>query len=112
MEYIEDIDVHYPGIDLAEKMRNFIREMYTNHGTQYILLGGDSDGSPESQTIPTRLVYGQAGDFTDYHIPSDLYFGCLDGSWNGDGDAFWGELYDGENGGDIDWFSEVYVGRV
>ncbi len=112
IEYIDDIDVRYAGIDLAEKMRNFIREMYTNHETQYVLLGGDSDGSPEHQVIPTRLVYAQAGGFTDYQIPSDLYFACLDGSWNGDGDEIWGELNDGVDGGDIDWFSEVYVGRI
>ncbi len=112
IEYIDDIDVSYAGIDLSEKMRNFIRDMYTNHGTQYVLLGGDSDGPPENQAIPTRLVYAQVGDFTDYHIPSDLYFGCLDGSWNADGDEFWGELNDGVDGGDIDWFSEVYVGRI
>jgi len=112
ISYIDDIDVGYAGIDLAEKMRNFIRDMYTNHGTQYVLLGGDSDGSPQSQAIPTRLVYAQYRDFSDSQIPSDLYFGCLDGSWNGDGDAFWGELNDGVDGGDIDWYSEVYVGRI
>jgi len=110
--YIDDIDNSYSGIDLAEKMRNFIKEMYTNHGTRYVLLGGDSDGSPENHAIPTRLVYARVGDFIDAHIPSDLYFGCLDGSWNDDGDEFWGELNDGVDGGDIDWFSEVYVGRI
>lgn len=112
IEYIDNIDANYPGVDLAEKMRNFIKEMYTNHGTQYVLLGGDSDGVPENHVIPTRLVYAQFGDSTDDNIPSDLYFGCLDGSWNSDGDELWGELNDGVDGGDIDWFSEVYVGRI
>jgi hypothetical protein len=78
IEYIDDIDVRYSGIDLAEKMRNFIREMYINHGTRYVVLGGDSDGSPENHVIPTRLVYAKQGDFTDFQIPSDLYFCCLD----------------------------------
>jgi peptidase C25-like protein len=112
IEYIDTIDAAYAGVDLAEKMRNFIRDMYTNHGTQYVLLGGDSDGSPENQVIPTRLVYAQFGDYSDDNIPSDLYFGCLDGSWNADGDELWGEFDDGIDGGDIDWFSEVYVGRI
>jgi Peptidase family C25/Propeptide_C25 len=112
IEYIDNIDATYHGVDLAEKMRNFIKDMYTHYGTEYVLLGGDSDGSSEYQTIPTRRCYAQAGAFTDNSIPSDLYFGCLDGSWNEDGDAFWGEPNDGIDGGDIDWFSEVYVGRI
>jgi hypothetical protein len=112
IEHIDEIDAIYSGVDLAEKMRNFIREMYTNYGTQYVVLGGDCDGPPENQVIPTRGCYAQIGDYTDAYIPSDLYFGCLDGSWNFDGDELWGETNDGINGGDIDWFSEVYVGRI
>lgn len=112
IETIDTIDAVYSGIDLAEKMRNFIRDMYINYGTQYVVLGGDCDGPPEKQVIPTRGCYAQVGDVVDASIPSDLYFGCLDGSWNGDGDARWGETNDGVDGGDIDWSSEVYVGRI
>jgi hypothetical protein len=112
IENIEDIATTYSGVDLAERMRNFIKDMYTNYGTQYVVLGGDCDGPPEHQVIPTRGVYAQVGDYIDADIPSDLYFGCLDGSWNSDGDEYWGEVNDGINGGDIDWFSEVYVGRI
>jgi hypothetical protein len=112
IEHIDEIDAIYSGVDLAEKMRNFIRDMYTNYGTQYVVLGGDCDGSPENQVIPTRGCYAQVAGYTDTYIPSDLYFGCLDGSWNSDGDERWGEINDGINGGDIDWFSEVYVGRI
>ena len=112
IEYIDEIASIYSGVDLAEKMRNFIKDMYTNYGTQYVVLGGDCDGPPENQVIPTRGTYAHVGDYTDTYIPSDLYFGCLDGSWNFDGDDLWGEINDGINGGDIDWFSEVYVGRI
>jgi Peptidase family C25/Propeptide_C25 len=112
IENIDDIAATYPGFDLPEKMRNFIKDMYTNYGTQYVVLGGDCDGPPEYQVIPTRGVYAHVGDYTDANIPSDLYFGCLDGSWNSDGDKYWGEANDGIDGGDIDWFSEVYVGRI
>ena len=108
IEYIDEIAAIYSGVDLAEKMRNFIRDMYTNYGTQYVVLGGDSDGPPEDQVIPTRGVYAKVSGYTDSYIPSDLYFGCLDGTWNSDGDGLWGEINDGINGGDIDWFSEVY----
>jgi len=112
IEYIDDIAAIYSGVDLAEKMRNFIKDMYTNFGTQYVVLGGDCDGPPENQVIPTRGCYARVGDYTDAYIPSDLYFGCLDGSWNSDGDDRWGEINDGIDGSDIDWFSEVYVGRI
>lgn len=112
IQYIDEIDALYSGVDLAEKLRNFIRDMYTNYGTQYVLLGGDCDGPPENQVIPTRGCYAHVGDYIDANIPSDLYFGCLDGSWNSDGDEIWGEINDGINGGDIDWFPEVYVGRI
>jgi len=112
IEYIDEIASIYSGVDLAEKMRNFIKDMYANYGTQYVVLGGDCDGPPENQVIPTRGTYAHVGDYTDAYIPSDLYFGCLDGSWNSDGDELWGEINDGINGGDIDWFSEVYVGRI
>jgi hypothetical protein len=45
-------------------------------------------------------------------MPTDLYFACLDGSWNHDGDGIWGEPTDGETGGDVDLLAEVCVGRV
>ena len=86
--------------------------MYTNYGTQYVVLGGDCEGPSANQIIPTRGCHAQVVTYTDAYIPSDLYFGCLDGSWNSDGDELWGEQNDGTNGGDIDWFSEVYIGRI
>jgi hypothetical protein len=112
IEDIASIKTAYSGLDPAEKMRNFIKDMYTNYGTEYVVLGGDCDGVPEEHVIPTRGCYAVVGSYTDTNIPSDLYFGCLDGTWDGDGDGVWGELDDGEGGGDIDWESEVFVGRI
>ena len=47
-------------------------------------------------------------------IPTDLYFSCLDGSWNADGDALWGEGYASASdpGDDVDLLPEVWVGRA
>jgi len=112
IEDIANILTNYPGIDSAEKVRNFIIDMRNNHGTEYVVLGGDCDGLPASQAIPTRGCYAVVGTYTDSYIPADLYFGCLDGTWNNDGDSLWGESNDGIGGGDIDWSSEVYVGRI
>lgn len=119
--YIMDIATilsGYAGTDDAEKIRNFIIDMYTNYGTKYVVLGGDCDGVHGSQVISTRGCYASVNGGSgpdkdpDEYIPTDLYFGCLDGSWNNDGDALWGESNDGIGGGDIDWQSEVYVGRI
>lgn len=91
--------------DTQAKIRNFIREAYTNWGIEYVLLGGDND------TISTRGLIVRAHYFIE-NIPSDLYFACLDGSLNSNFNEYWGEYNDGENGGDIDLSAEVYVGRA
>jgi hypothetical protein len=106
-ETMENILASQPGRDSPEKLRNYIRFAYTNWGVRYVLLGGDIN------TVPCRYAYVYAGlpEF-DSQIPCDLYYSCLDGSWNSDGDNRWGEPTDGENGGDVDLLGEVYVGRA
>ena len=118
IEDIANILVTYSGVDDAEKMRNFIIDMNDNYGAKYVVLGGDCDGAHGTQTISTRGCYALVNggsppdDDPDHYIPADLYFGCLDGTWNNDGDSLWGESNDGVEGADIDWESEVYVGRI
>jgi uncharacterized membrane protein len=46
------------------------------------------------------------GSYTDYDIPSDLYYAALDGTWDADSDNIWGEP------GEEDLYAEVYVGRA
>ena len=101
---IEDILLEYNGVDNAEKLRNFIIDAYTNWETEYVLLGGDIN------IIPMRKLYSVLEGGT--HIPSDLYFQCLDGNYNFDNDSYWGEVTDGPNGGDVDLMAEVYIGRA
>lgn len=95
------------GGSTQEDIRNYIRNVYNDSGIEYVLLGGDSD------IIPTRKLYAEVngGDTTD-HIPSDVYYACLDGTYNYDGDNKWGESTDGEDGGDVDLLAEVYIGRT
>jgi len=104
-ETVENIVAGYPGVDDAEKVRNFIIDAYTSWGVQYVLLGGDIG------TVPHRGAYGYC-IYEDTSLPCDLYFSCLDGSWNGDADAYWGEPNDGPGGGDVDLLGEVWVGRA
>ena len=97
--------------DTAARIRNFIRDAYQNWETEYILLGGDYS------VVPFRLFWVVAEDpdpggpyITE--MPSDNYYGCLDGSYNYNGNSRWGEETDGAGGGDVDLTFEVHVGRA
>ncbi len=100
---VEWIDQTYPnGVDRAERIRFFIRDAYQNWSTLYVLLGGDTD--------VVQLRYAQTFAFHE-SIPADLYFTCLDGNWNGDGDERFGETAGGGND-QADLHFEVTVGRA
>ena len=88
---------NFSGVDLAERIRNFIKYAYTNWGTVYVLLGGDTD------TIPDRKAHAAMGDWG----PTDLYYAGLDGTWNANGNAQFGE-YDDQ----CDETADVFVGRA
>jgi hypothetical protein len=104
---IEAITNSVPGRDAPEQIRNYIRQAYTNWGIGYVLLGG------ATSVIPCRYAYVRTDlPPQDSYLPCDLYYACLDGSWNANGDRHWGEPTDGENGGDVDLLAEVYVGRA
>jgi len=92
------------------EIRNFIRDAYENWGITYVLIGGDNN------IIPAQTLYFgswfEGVHWVDYYGPSDLYYSCLQGTFNYDGDNKWGEKHDGDGGGDVDLFAEVYVGRA
>ncbi|MCP4706079.1 MAG: hypothetical protein GY865_15885 [candidate division Zixibacteria bacterium] len=87
-------------------VRDYIRDAYTNDGIEYVLIGGDDD------IIPAQNMYVVAWSATAPDMPVDLYFGCLDGTFNYDGDGYVGEPGDGNNGGEVDLVAEVFVGRA
>ena len=98
------------GSSNLEDIRNYIRDAYNNWGIDYVLIGGDTDIIP----APILWVYGLDEETWPYetYMPSDLYYSCLDGPYNYDGDDKWGEPTDGEAGGDVDLFADVYIGRA
>lgn len=103
VESTEDIYSNYEGQDNQEQIRNCIIDYYENHGIAYVILGGDADPNNSShRIIPHR---GFAADDDD-DIPSDMYYSCLDGTWNDDGDNKWGES------GETDLYAEVGIGRI
>ncbi len=100
---INDIYSEYSGTQTI-KLRSFIADAYetwanTAHPLEYVLLAGDDE------IIPVRGVWGYVNE-TDNNIPCDMYYGCLDGTWNADGDAVYGESND-----NVDLYAEVHVGR-
>ncbi|UCD22783.1 MAG: hypothetical protein JSW22_03965, partial [Chloroflexota bacterium] len=101
------------GEDNQTRIRNFIIDAYNTWGTRYGLLGGDGDGAD---------VGGESGDdiipprgfaaYDDTDIAADMYYACLDGTFDYDADGIYGEPNDGPGGGEVDLFAEVYVGRA
>jgi len=98
------IESNYAGYDLAEKMRNFLRDKYPTGewGIEHVLLVGDYDD------VPMRLCWQDQG----YGKPeTDYYFAELSlpdsQSWDLDGDHKYGE-----NSDPIDFYNEVNVGRI
>lgn len=96
-----------PGRDRAENIRFFLQDAHARWGLSAVILGGDTD------IIPARYAWsyfhGPAGEA----LPTDLYYSCLDGNWNADGDAHWCEAYYlGQPGDGADLVPELWLGRL
>jgi hypothetical protein len=94
-----------PGVDLAEQIRNFLREYYVSWGIKYVLIVGDY------ATVPMRYCSPNA-DWLAGTVPTDSYYADLSypdsESWNSNGDGYYG-VYTQDN---PDFAPEVYVGRI
>lgn len=78
------------GSDEQESIRSFIQYAYQNWGTYWILLGGDSDIIPERMGW-SGYEHKDVKTTTGNNIPTDMYYACLEGNWNADGDMTYGE---------------------
>ncbi|MGB3480061.1 MAG: C25 family cysteine peptidase, partial [bacterium] len=95
---------YYSGVDDAERVRHFIKDAFDKWGTVFVLLGGDTPSVPTRYIwVDRTLIWSQLW----LPISSDLYYSDLDGNWNFDGDERFGEVADS-----IDFYPEVFVGRV
>ena len=97
------IQTNYPGRDLAEKIRNCIKDTVASWGTEYVLLGGDTNVVPDR--IAFAMESGKGADRDD--IRCELYYADLDGSFDADGDNTFGEVED-----QIDLYPDVFIGRA
>jgi len=103
VETTEEINSSVTGLDLQEKIRNYIIAEYQQHGVEHVILGGDDE------LVPHRgfYCYVQSGSgYEDQNIPADLYYSALDGNWNSNGDNKWGEP------GEDDLIPDISVGRM
>lgn len=101
------INANYTGVDVAERIWNFLHEKYpaSAWGIRYVMLVGDL------QVIPTRRVY-----YADqgWGLRSDHFYAKLSGGstsaavWNHDGDVRWGEVHEDE----MTLTPDVLVGRI
>ena len=101
---VEDISNTVTGIDLQEKIRNYIRDQYQNHGIEYVLLAGNP------QFIPFRGFYCHVisgGGYDDWNIPADLYYSGMDGNYDLNGNHIYGEVADS-----VDLLPDVAVARM
>ena len=97
---LEDILANFEGRDDAEKMREYIKQEYENEGIMMVLLGGDSN------VVPWRALWCAASEEEQDNLPADMYFVCLDGTWNDDNDDRWGEV------GEDDLLPELAIARM
>ncbi|MCD4817994.1 MAG: T9SS type A sorting domain-containing protein [Candidatus Cloacimonetes bacterium] len=102
IETMENIINDYFGEDTQAKVRNFLIEKYENNPLKFVLLAGDVD------VIPHRGMYVNmgGGEYTDDDIPADMYYSCLDGTWNDNINEWWGEE------SEADLAPEFAIGRI
>jgi len=70
---LEEIGLNYPGSDTQAKIREAVRAHYREEGTRYLLLVGNG-----YSITPTKIL---TVNMSEGNLPSDLYFGCLDGDF-------------------------------
>jgi len=98
------IDTNYNGYDSAEKIRNFLRDKYSSDewGIEYVCLIGHYD-DVEIRRIAQSTGYGEP--------ETDFYHAELSNPDSTSWDANGNHLY-AENSDPIDFYAEVYVGRI
>jgi hypothetical protein len=111
---ITDTEIkNQPGVDLAGKIRNFLREYYIEWGIKYVLFVGNYEKIPMRYCYPDRNNHRfDPFDMYSGEVPTDYYYADLsssdDESWDSDGDGFHGEFRDDNP----DFLAEVLVGRI
>jgi len=93
--------------DTQAHIREFCKDAYLDWETDYILLGGDWDGS--NQIVPYRLFTDRFETLTYDSMPCDMYYSHLDGDWYYSAGSIWGG---GADSGVNDKYSELFISRI
>ena len=101
---LSDIVGSMEGRDNQEKLRNYIIQEYEDNGIMMVNLAGDVPNIPYRGFYCDVLSGGS--HMTDSGIPADMYYACLDGTWNDNNDNKWGEI------GEDDLLPELGIGRM
>jgi hypothetical protein len=116
---IEYITANVAGTDLAQKVRNYLRNNLPD--IEYVLLVGTMYHIPFRNVVPFNddpdSPYNDTGISP---VPTDIYYAELTNhdtlSWDSDRDAYYGEVYnqDMEPYGDdnVDYHADVHLGRI
>jgi hypothetical protein len=97
------IEEYYPGFDLAEKIFNYLKDVFNNWNAVYVLVGGDTD------IIPARVVLNDIGGLR----VSDLYY--ADVADDNNPDYCWDYNHNGDFTDDdayLDLEADLFVGRA
>ncbi|MGI6291751.1 MAG: C25 family cysteine peptidase [Bacteroidales bacterium] len=93
---VEDIYSIYQGYDNAEKIRNYLKDVYINYGSSFVLMGGDAEIIPVRFSMINLELY-----------ECDFYYATVQGNWNANGDNIFGDIND-----NTDISPVFYVGRA
>jgi hypothetical protein len=126
---IDSIQNACAGRDIQEKIRTCIQYEYVHSGITWVLLAGDF------KLVPARTVYTGKAVSDTVPIVSDIYYSCLGGTWDKDGNGIFGDdtsynatfrlvcRYDSSGAylcdraredtcGGLDLLPDVYIGRL
>ncbi len=96
---LSEINAQYVGDTEPDRIREFVRDRYNNKHTEFLLIGGDVD-----------VIPGMHVDWGRYPVLTDMYYTCLNGTWDHDGDGLLAEPP--MEGDSLDFVRSVAVGRI
>jgi tetratricopeptide (TPR) repeat protein len=103
--------------DMPGKVRKYLKHHWQNHGLANVLLvGGMNDLEVIRYAHDMHYFVGDTVPIVNMY-PSDVYFAEFQGSWNNDGDVFYGEFGNPSTGelgqpDAVQFFQELFIGRV
>ena len=97
---LDEIYTQMEGRDEPEKIRYYIKQEYENNGISMVNIAGDVS------IVPFRYLWCFAQEGYEDQLPADMYYVCLDGTQNDDGDDRWGEV------GEDDLLPELNIARL